>query len=274
MLKARTPAISSKLAALLKRKRRMRTAAAEDEHPLIGIQRSAGNEATMRMLQDGAQKPQEEQNKDSSKLADGAMAIWAAFASMDKFDNPEETGVAAEDTESQSPADAELETLTPGDLAIDALPKLSVACEPARTPDYERYMSPYSQEHDTQGGYGGLESTGALPSISGLTTLFGYDLKIPGEPDKETEQRDEKKDSVLSELNASSIADEPALDEGLANDESDSSPTDREQADAVSEHPGKEQEELQRARETNAKRILKQQKARRRLELLQAMNPR
>lgn len=267
MLKARSPAISSKLAALLKRRRRMRTAAAEDEHPLMGIQRSAGNEATMRMLQDGAQKPQEEQNQDSSKLAAGAMAIWAAFASVDDFENPEETGISSGDSESQSPAGAELETLTPGDLAIDALPKLSVAYEPARTPDYEMYMSPYSQEHDTQGGYGGLESTGALPSIADLTTLFGYDLAIPGESDKETKQRDDKKDSVLSELNAASVADEPAFGEGPANEERDSPQTDSEQADAASEHPGKEQEKLQRARETNSQRIMKQQKARRRLEL-------
>jgi len=265
MAKARSPVMSSKLAAVLRRRRRMRSA--EEEHPIIGIQKSVGNEATMRMLQDEAQNPKEE--KQDSKLATGAMAIAAALSLLD-FEEEEdvETNPVSE-SESQTPADPELESPTIDDLAIDALPSLTAAIEPAQTPDYEKYMSPYSQEHDTQGGYGGLESSSALPSIAELSTLFGYDIAIPGEADMESKQRDDKKDSVLSELNAPSIDDKSAFDEGPENeDERDSSQSDSEQAEASSEHPGKEQEELQRARETNAKRILKQQKARRRLELL------
>lgn len=265
MAKARSPVMSSKLAAVLRRRRRMRTA--EDEHPIIGIQKSVGNEATMRMLQDEAQNPKEQKDQDS-KLATGAMAIAAALAVLD-FDDAEETETpVASDSESQPAVDNERENHPIDDLAIDALPSLTAAIEPARTPDYEKYMSPYSQEHDTQGGYGGLESNSALPSIAELSTLFGYDLAIPGETDMESKQRDDKKDNILSELNAPSIDEEPAFDESPDNDERDSSQSDSEQAEASPEHPGKEQEELHRARETNAKRILKQQKARRRIELL------
>ncbi len=244
----------------------MRTA--EDEHPIIGMQKSVGNEATMRMLQDEAQPPKEQKEQDS-KLDAGAMAIAAALALLDFEDAEETESPAASESESQPPVDTEVETHPMDDLAIDALPKLTAAIEPARTPDYEKYMSPYSQEHDSQGGYGGLESSSALPSIAELTSLFGYDLAIPGEADKETKQRDDKKDSVLAELNAPSIDEELATGESPANDERDSEQGDREDAGAFSEHPGKEQEQLQRARETNAARISKQQKARRRLELLE-----
>ncbi len=267
MAKARSPVMSSKLAAVLRRRRRMRTA--EDEHPIIGIQKSVGNEAAMRMLQDESQNPKEHKDQES-KLANGATAIAAVLSLLD-FEDEEDTEMnPVSESESQPPVDTELESPPIGDLAIDALPSLTTAIEPASTPDYEKYMSPYSQEHDTQGGYGGLESSSALPSVAELTTLFGYDIAIPGEADMTTKQRDDKKISVLSELGSPSIADESALDEGPEGDERVSSQSDSEQADAASsEHPGKEQEELQRARETNAKRILKQQKARRRLELLQ-----
>lgn len=277
MPKARSPAQSAKLAAFIKRRKRMRASALEDEHPIIGLQQSVGNEATQRMLKDGAaNRKQESDDRDDGKDAAGSMALMAALALMPDGEEAEEPELAAF-AEAQAPAaKAEAEPAAPADLGVDALPKLTAAAGAESTPDYGKYMSPYSQEHDTQGGYGGVEASGALPSDGHLTELFGYGHSIPGEADKDGKKKDEKdskKEGILAELNPDDETGDRDLDEALESEAEDEdkaiSAKDKDKkAIENNKHPGKEQEELQRKRDKNGHRIRKQQKARRKRDLL------